>query len=529
MLNVKIDRYLVLIGIFSVAYFIHHHRRRQFRRFPLSLPSWPLVGTAFSMPRIDVHKFYKELGKKLGTNIIYLEAFGKPILILNDIKVAQDLLEKRSGTYSSRPEIPMLTEVVGFKGFFITMPYGDEWRLHRRMFQQYFSSSIPRLQEKELEFVRKGLLTNLYQSPLEFVNHIKNCVGGLSISVTYGLPAQRQRDPQIIAAEESLAAGGASSAPGRYLVNIIPQLKYVPEWFPGAQFKREAKKYRKGFDDSMNKPFLATLDTLASGRAQDCFVTDTLDRYQDKPDFELHSLHTKQTAVQVFGALFGTTTTSITTFFLAMLLYPDVQRRAQQEIDSVIGHDRLPEFSDLDELPYISAIVKEVLRREIFVSDRWNPAVPLGIPHLTTEEDIYEGFYIPKNCTIMYNAYAMLHDENAFPEPGKFKPSRFLKPDGTLCDDVLNPEDTGAFGFGRRECPGKNVGLSTLVITVASVLHLFDISPAFDEHGRPIEVKPEFDTDSVGSEPLPFPCKISPRKGKPVEGLLQDYFGNDPI
>jgi cytochrome P450 len=137
---------------------------------------------------------------------MHLEALGRPILVLNDIKMAQDLLDKRSAFYSSRyvllgykhvlrtlkldrPEIPMLNEVyvegnmiyrcsrdhrVGFTSFFSMMPYGDQWRIHRRMFQQYFSEkNLPRMREKQLEFIRKGLLPNFFQAPDEFVDHIR--------------------------------------------------------------------------------------------------------------------------------------------------------------------------------------------------------------------------------------------------------------------------------------------------------------------------------------------------------------------
>ncbi|KAF9447950.1 cytochrome P450, partial [Macrolepiota fuliginosa MF-IS2] len=158
----------------------------------------------------------------------------------------------------------------------------------------------------------------------------------------------------------------------------------------------------------------------------------------------------------------------------------------------------------------------------------WNPIAPLGLAHLTTEEDMYEGYYIPKGCTVFANVYAMLHDEKIFPNPTEFKPERFIK-DGVISHDVLDPESVATFGFGRRICPGSQVALSMIYIAAASILSIFDISPMLDEKGNPVKVVPEFIAVSIVSEPLPFPCKFTPRQGKNVESLLQEYLDVEVI
>lgn len=80
-----------------------------------------------------------------------------------------------------------------------------------------------------------------------------------------------------------------------------------------------------------------------------------------------------------------------------MALYPEVQKMAQDEIDRVIGPGRLPTAADRDRLPYVNAMVREVFR--------WHPVVPMGIPHMSTADDIYEGYYIPKGSLIMPNIW----------------------------------------------------------------------------------------------------------------------------
>ena len=88
---------------------------------------------------------------------------------------------------------------------------------------------------------------------------------------------------------------------------------------------------------------------------------------------------------------------SIEIFFLALTLHPEVQRKAQEEIDRVIGSCRLPGVADRPNLPYVDAVVKEALR--------WHPVAPMGIPHMTTEDDTYQGYYIPKGSVVMANIW----------------------------------------------------------------------------------------------------------------------------
>ncbi|KXN84164.1 O-methylsterigmatocystin oxidoreductase [Leucoagaricus sp. SymC.cos] len=293
----------------------------------------------------------------------------------------------------------MLTEVAGLTNFFASMPYGDEWRAHRRMFQQHFSEkNLLRIRETEIDIIRKGLLLNLYQSPDEFDAHVRNCVGGLSISLTYGLPIERHHDPLVQYTENALVHGAAASAPVKYFVNIIPQLKYIPEWrMPGAHFKRVGRLVREELTELEEKPYQKSLDLIEAGAThRESFISVTLERHCNKPNFELQARCAKETAVQVFAAASETTVASTLTFILAMLKYPDVQRLAQEGVDSVVGPDRLPEFEDISRLHYVSAVIKEVLR--------WNPVLPAGVPHFASDEDSYRDYYISKDCIIIANA-----------------------------------------------------------------------------------------------------------------------------
>ncbi|KAH9168015.1 cytochrome P450, partial [Lactarius sanguifluus] len=168
----------------------------------------------------------------------------------------------------------------------------------------------------------------------------------------------------------------------------------------------------------------------------------------------------------------ASTTTSL---FVALTLYPEVQRRAQAQINSVESRDRLPTFEDRSRLPYIEAICKELIR--------WQIIGPLGVPHAPTEDGIYRGFFIPKGCHEV--SRGILHNPELYPDPETFDPERFLNEDGTFRDD---PTISLAFGSGKRICPGRHLVDTTLFMVVVSVLSVFNVTKAKDENGREIPV-----------------------------------------
>lgn len=84
---------------------------------------------------------------------------------------------------------------------------------------------------------------------------------------------------------------------------------------------------------------------------------------------------------------------TMSTFFLVMSLFPEAQRKAQEEIDRVIGTDRLPTLADRERLPYVSAVMSECLR--------FHPIAPMGLPHEATADDVYEGYHIPKGAIVL--------------------------------------------------------------------------------------------------------------------------------
>ncbi|KAF9532705.1 cytochrome P450 [Crepidotus variabilis] len=182
-----------------------------------------------------------------------------------------------------------------------------------------------------------------------------------------------------------------------------------------------------------------------------------------------------------------------------MTTFNDVQSKAQEEIDRVVGKERFPTLNDRPSLPYVEALVRETMR--------WMPVLPLAIPHYTVEDDIYKGYFIPKGTMVLGNTWAISHNTTIYDESDRFDPSRFFNLDGQLNDDDLSY----AFGYGRRQCPGRHLASATIWLNMAVILAAFNIRKQKDSLGKDIPLTSGFSVSSIAVRPNPFECLITPR------------------
>ncbi|KAJ7723619.1 cytochrome P450 [Mycena maculata] len=497
---------LIIFTAVFVSLYCIRLRRNQFR---LPLPpgprKLPLVGNIFDLPSTFEWETYLEWSKTYDSDILHLTAGPTTMIVLSSMEAAVDLLEKRSALYSDRPRFPMLKELMGLDSNLVLMNYGDQWRAHRKLFHNMFHAEAAKKFHPKVVAATHELLRRILEKPDGFMDHLHHMAGEVIMSVTYGIDVLPENDPYVALAEQVVHVSAEASIPGRFLVDFIPILKYVPEWFPGAGFRRIANAWKVLIRDMADKPFAETKHRIGMGNATHSFTMSALESLEDCEDREDREEVIKSAAATMYSAGSDTTVAALGTFLLAMLANPEAQKKAQDEIDSVVGHGHLPGFDDEPSLPYISALVKEVLR--------WKPVTPIGVPHFLPVEDEYRGYRIPAGSVVMANSWAILHDETMYPDPYAFKPERFLV-DGTPNPAIRNPD--AAFGFGRRICPGRHMAISSVWITVTSILATFDITKAIGEDGKVTEPSYEYSPQMI-MMPLPFKCSIKPRSQRAVE------------
>ncbi|KAJ3790675.1 cytochrome P450 [Lentinula aff. detonsa] len=508
---------IVLDFCFAVAGLIV--LRRIFNLKPSSLPpgpkGLPLIGNVLDMPTEKEWETFARWGDAFG-DICSVTVLGQPLIILNSAKVAVDLLDKRSSIYSDRPVLQMGGELVGWKNTLVLLPYGDRFKRFRRLFHNLIGSQATMRQyfpAQELE--AKKFLRKVLAEPDELQAHVRRLAGAVILRISHGYEVQEHKDdPFVTLANSATEQFSLATSTGQYLVDCIPALKHVPDWMPGADFKRQAKQWAVTLIELVEQPHNFVKQQINAGTASISFTSSMLESKQlsEEEEFDL-----KWSAASLYSGAADTTVSAVYAFFLAMTLYPEVARKAQAEIDAVVGNDRLPTFADREHLPYVDAIVKEVFR--------WNVVAPLAVPHRATQDDFYDGYFIPKGSLLIPNLWKLMHDPRVYHNPFEFKPERFLA--DALASEGLgrqvepHPRET-CFGFGRRICPGMHLADATVFASCVTSIAVLDIGKCIE---KGVVVEPVNDrTSGTISHPKPFKCSIKPRSPKAVALIQSSDF-----
>ncbi|KIK96538.1 hypothetical protein PAXRUDRAFT_300373 [Paxillus rubicundulus Ve08.2h10] len=460
----------------------------------------PILGNVLSLDGSEPWKTYAAWGAIYG-DIIYTRLLDQEFIILNSQSDVVELFEKRSQKYSDRPFIATL-EPFGWDRNLAFAPYGDHWRLSRRIFHQTFRAEASlHLRPMQLTKVRE-MVTNIFDDPNQHAFYCETFAVAVTMIAVYDYDPTPRDDPIVHLAEQFLRVSLEALIPERAVaLKLFPFLLYIPDWCPGSFLKRKARQARKYSEEWVEFPYQYVQNRMKNdAQPVDSMVSDHLIRMRklDPSQRLAYEDALKTAASTAYIASVETTSSSLMVFILAMVLNPHVARRAQEEIDTVVGRDRLPDFDDRPSLPYVQAIMRETMR--------WQPLVPL-IMHTATSSDVYKGIYIPEGVTVVANTWAISRDETRYPNASQFIPERFFASEGRLNDD--DPAQF-VFGFGRRICPGRHTADASMWIGIATMLATFHFSRAKDAEGNDVEFEPSY-VNGVTRHPMDFPCSISPR------------------
>ncbi|KAI0741290.1 cytochrome P450 [Daedaleopsis nitida] len=458
----------------------------------------PILGNLLSLSRKKPWEAFAELGKKYG-DVVYLQILGRPIIILNSVDAVNDLLEGRAEIYSCRPVFPIMHIVGHDQWNFSFMPYSKRSRTLRRAFlEKYSTPTAMRSFYDAQRAVGIKFLSSVLRDPDSIFRHVALRASRLILDVTYGIEVESNQDPFVKTAEAVMATSSLALSAVMWFFNPMTILKYIPDRLGGSALPL---KWQADCNALRYKPYAHVQNALAQGLARPSYVASLIQEMSPQPGSDEEAV-IRDTAAIAYGAASDTIIVTSETFLLAMVLNPDVQRRAQEEIDRVVGSERLPDYADRAQLPYISAVLKEVIR--------WHPAGPAGVPHMLTQDDVYKGYHIPAGAMVSGNIWGLLHDPERYPDPMEFRPERFLR-DGVF-DCSTNDPSRYAFGFGRRACPGRLFAEDSVWMLIAQFLTTFTAS--VPEGADPPTV--EFTTQSA-SRPLPFKCVVRPRSQAAVD------------
>lgn len=378
-------------------------------------------------------------------------------------------------------------------------PFGENFLLHQRLEASVLSPRASSCYTAIQDLESKQLLYNLL-STNDCSNQYERFSASVLYTLTFGFRILTGEEWQLKRSLECLENFTQASQVGVWIVDALPSLNSLPRlltpWKKTAEnwYEDWADLHMRNMQDALARPgWNWSKDFAAAKEARQMTPVDL--------SWDLGVL---------CDAGVETTHTTLQIFTLACLAYPGWISTAQRELDDIVGPDRLPDFDDLDKLPYIQAVVEE--------NFRWRHIVPAGVPHATSQEDHYKGFLIPKGSMIVPLFIAMRNNEAIFDSPSEFRPERWLG----------KQPIAGNFGYGRRVCTGRFIARNSVTMAIARLLWAYNIR---GKDGERVVVSEESFTTGFVSAPKHFDAVFEVRSERHRDVVEKEFEGveKDPI
>ncbi|CEL10589.1 hypothetical protein ASPCAL13706 [Aspergillus calidoustus] len=512
------------------------------RRKPPSLPlppgpkPLPLIGNIHQAPKSHGWRTYQQWSKEYGP-IVHVNMLGQHVIILSSTEVAHEILAKTGAAFSDRPRLFLATELA-LKGLnILMMNYTPQFRQHQRLHASVLNTTpaasyLP-LQTLESRQLLHDLLNHASNpAGTDVQKYFQRTIASIIHTLLYGFRIADPEDPMLGELSRFNHEFSKFVQVGAHIVDMFPVLNNLPSFL--APWKEKAERHFQDKYALRRENFRRALEGETWNIAKhlkSLVQSDKIDMPMDELAFELGTI--------IDAALDGTADSLM--WFVVACVTQDPEgtgfiARAREEIETVVGRERMPAPEDRGNLPYVSAIVEEVLR--------WRPVGPEGVPHLNKEEAAYNGYSIPANSVIVPNAWTISREESIFgPDADSFIPERWLVDADPTSDPDNDPQpkaqhktlnkamltSVAGFGYGRRTCPGRHFARNVIWIVIAQLLWAFEIRPGIDEEtGERIPVDPLACTYGLVMRSLPFKASFRPR-GEWVRDALGggDTFGVD--
>ncbi|KAM3606214.1 uncharacterized protein V6R79_012811 [Siganus canaliculatus] len=491
---------LLACVILLVSIHLWRWLRQRSVRCPPGPIAWPIIGNAAQIGNAP-HLYFTRMAKKYG-NVFQIKLGCRTVVVLNGDSIKQALV-KQGHEFAGRPDFTSFQYVSNGDGV-VFNTITDWWKLHRKVSQstvRMFSTSnldtkktfehhiVCEVRELLGLFVRKTKTHGYFQPLADLVVSTANIMSAVCFGKRYSYDDKEFR--QVVGRNDQFTKTvGAGS-----IVDVMPWLQYFPN--PIKTIFDNFKQLNLDFGAFIREKVMEHRKTIQSSTIRD--MTDAfivaLDQLSEKTGLALGKDYVSPTVGDVFGASQDTLSTALQWILLILIKYPQMQLRLQQEVDKVVGRQRLPSIEDQMRLPYVTAFIYEAMRCTSFV--------PLTIPHCTITDTSIMGYTIPKDTVVFINQWSVNQDPNLWSEPHTFNPDRFLEESGALNKDLIS--SVLIFSLGKRRCIGEELSKLQLFLFTSLLAHQCNIT---SDPAQP----PKLDYDyGLTLKPHPFNIALSLR------------------
>ncbi|XP_063771237.1 cytochrome P450 2K6-like [Pseudophryne corroboree] len=467
----------VTIVLFAVVIlfltYVYNNRKQNYKNFPPGPKPLPIIGNLHMFDMSKPINTFLELSKKYGP--VYSVQLGmKKMVILSGYDTIKDALVNHAEEFSDRPDAPIITKLI--KDYGIIFANGENWKVMRR-----FTISTLRdygMGKKSIEnkiIEEASCLSQTIKSyggkPFDNLSIINTAVANIIVSILLNRRFEYD-DPTIL--KLMYLINGNIKLMGKPIVMLYNTFPGVMDWVPGVhQTVFENIRTLHDFIRATFKKQKEELDVTDQRNLIDAFLAKQL---EGKPESTLYYHNENLTVLMadLFAAGMETTSTTLRWGLLLMMKYPEIQKKVQNEIESVVGSAQ-PQVEHRKQMPYTDAVVHEI--------QRFGDIAPGSAPHATSQDVTFRGYIIPKGTTVMPFLTSALKDAAYFEKPDEFYPEHFLTSEGHFKkNEAFIP-----FSLGKRSCAGENLANMELFLFFTTLLQNFTFQGT---PGAQLDLKP---------------------------------------
>ncbi|KAG8388733.1 hypothetical protein BUALT_Bualt02G0156000 [Buddleja alternifolia] len=485
-----------------VGFLLHRFLRRgdgERKRLPPGPRPWPLVG---NLPQLGPkpHQSMAALARVHGP-LMHLKMGFVHVVVAASASVAEQFLKVHDANFSSRPPNAGAKYVAYNYQDLVFAPYGPRWRLLRKICAVHLFSGkalddFRHVRQEEVGILIRTL-ANVGYPPVSIGQMLNVCATNAIARVMLGKRVvghgrgggdAKAEEFKAMVVELMVLAGVFN------IGDFIPPLEGLD--LQGVVVKM--KKLHKRFDAFLTTILEEHKINGSNGNDGHVDLLSTLISLKDVDDGEggrLTDTEIKALLLNLFAAGTDTTSSTVEWAIAELIRHPNILAQAQQELDSIVGKDRLVTESDLDQLTFLQAIIKE--------NFRLHPSTPLSLPRIAYENCEINGYFIPKGSTLLVNVWAIARDPDIWADPLEFRPARFLtggeRPNG---DVKGNDFEVIPFGAGRRICAGMSLGIRMVQLLTATLIHAFDFDLTNGQLAQNLNMEEAYGLTLQRAEPL---------------------------
>ncbi|KAJ6664133.1 hypothetical protein lerEdw1_008348, partial [Lerista edwardsae] len=469
---ISITNILIPFALSCLVFILIKSFRQQIPQGLKRLPGprgYPLIGNMLELGK-NPHLTLTRMSQKYG-DVMQIHLGTRPVLVLSGLDTIRQALIKQGEDFLGRPDLYSFRFIADGQSLTFRKDSGEVWRAQRKLAQsalKTFSSSISPtsstclLEEhvsKEADYlVIKFQELMEEQKSFDPYRYLVVSVANVICAMCFG--KRYSHDDQELLSMVNLGNEFGEAAASGNPADFIPVLQYLPSCT------------MKAFKD-LNMRFNAFVKKIVKDHDNIRDITDSLIEHTQNENLDVNAntkeLDQKITRIvgDLFGAGFDTVTTALSWSLIYLVIYPEIQKKVQEEIDQAVGRERKPRLSDRSMLPYTEAFILETFRHSSFM--------PFTIPHCTTRDTALNGFYIPKNLCVFVNQWQVNHDEKLWKDPSTFNPERFLTASGTGINRAES-EKVLTFGLGKRRCIGESIGKGEVFLFLTTLVQKLEFS-----------------------------------------------------